>query len=473
MEPTLLVKHEDSHFEAPSRGAGLAKTFTYQELATKLEADIRSGVYPPGSRLPAQRQLAEEMGINVSTVSRSYRELQLSGLVIGSKRRGSMVTGGAMPHVAPAHPSHSNGIDLTVNRPATRDFLNQLALTMADLPNDPRFVELQEYQPPQGPLWARIAGAKWLAAPGYAPDPDNVVVTSGAQHALYAVMNSLMGIDGVILADRLTYYGLKALAPVFHFEIVGVVSDAQGMLPEVLEHECATRKVKAIFTVPNFQNPTVVTMSLERRAALVEIARRHDVQIIEDDVYGPLVDQRLPTLASLCPERTYHISSTSKLLAPGLRLGFLATPPHRAAIAAEAVRTTAWMPAPMSMLIATQWIENGITVKLLAAQRKELKYRHDLARGLLSGAQISSDPACMFIWLILPAPWRADDFAANAQARGVSVMPASAFAVGRSESEHGVRINLSSASSREDLVVALRILAETLNDRPRALYGNA
>src|SRR5580700_6825190 len=84
----LLSKHEDHHSALPLRSTGPAKPFTYQELANKLEADIRSGVYPPGSCLPAQRQLAEEMGINVSTVSRSYRELQLSGLVIGSKRRG-------------------------------------------------------------------------------------------------------------------------------------------------------------------------------------------------------------------------------------------------------------------------------------------------------------------------------------------------------------------------------------------------
>jgi len=115
---------------------------------------------PPASRLPAQRQLAEEMGINVSTVSRSYRELQLSGLVIGSKRRGSIVTDGAMPHIAATRPSHSNGIDLTLNRPATQDFLDQLALTMATLSDDPRFIELQEYQPLQGTLWARVAGAK-------------------------------------------------------------------------------------------------------------------------------------------------------------------------------------------------------------------------------------------------------------------------------------------------------------------------
>lgn len=470
MERILLAKHDNSENE-PVRIQGQAKTFTYQELAAKLEADIRSGVYPPGSCLPPQRQLAEEMGINVSTVSRSYRELQLSGLVIGSKRRGSMVTGGAMPNVT-AHAAAASLIDLTVNRPATRDFLNQLAQTMVLLPKDPRFVELQEYQPPQGPLWARTAGAKWMSAPGFAPDPANVVVTSGAQHALYAVMNSLMGIDGVVLADRLTYYGLKALAPVFHFEIVGVPSDGEGMLPEALERECAGRKVKAIFTVPNFQNPTVVSMSMERRAAMADIARRHDVQIIEDDVYGPLVEQRLPPLASLCPERTFHIASTSKILAPGLRLGYLATPPNRAAIAAEAVRTTAWMPAPLSMLIASHWIESGIATQLLQAQREELKYRHDLARGLL-GAQINSDPACMFVWLVLPEPWRSDDFAANAQARGVGVMPASAFAVGRSEIEHGVRINLSCALSREELVVALKILAETLHDRPRALYGNA
>jgi DNA-binding transcriptional MocR family regulator len=77
----------------------------------------------------------------------------------------------------------------------------------------------------------------------------------------------------------------------------------------------------------------------------------------------------------------------------------------------------------------------------------------------------------MFVWLKLPPPWRADDFAANAKARGVVVMPSSAFAVDRSEIEHGVRINLACASSRDQLVSALRLLAGTLKDRPRALFG--
>ena len=150
-----------------------AKRSTYIEVSSSIEKDIRSGIYPPGSRLPPQRQLATDLGINVSTVSRAYKELQLRGLVIGSKRRGSLVTGGAMPSVEPAQStqSASNGlIDLTVNRPATGEFLTCLARTLAELPRDPRFAQLQEYQPPQGPEWARAAGARWMAAPGFTPD---------------------------------------------------------------------------------------------------------------------------------------------------------------------------------------------------------------------------------------------------------------------------------------------------------------
>jgi DNA-binding transcriptional MocR family regulator len=452
---------------------------TYLEVSRNLEEQVRSGQYPPGSRLPPQRDLAVELGINVSTVSRAYKELQARGLIVASKRRGSIVTGGAMPAVktpvqnnaASVGGDRNTVIDLTVNRPATGEFLAELARTMAVISRDPRFPETQEYQPPQGPDWARAAGAQWIAAPGFTPTPDQVVVTSGAQHGLYAVLSSLMGHEGVILSDKLTYYGLKALAPVFQFEIVGVASDDEGLLPHHLEDACRRMRVKAIFTVPNLQNPSVVTMSLERRIALADIARRHHVAIIEDDVYGPLLRKRLPTIASLCPELTYHIASTSKILAPGLRIGYLLPPPHGAALAAEAVRTTAWMPAPLSTLITTRWIEDGTAKSILDAQRAELQTRQELARELLPEDLLKSDPACMFVWLRVPAPWRSDDFAANALARGVNTMPASAFAVDRSTIEHGVRINLACATSREQLARALQILAGTLRDRPRALYG--
>jgi DNA-binding transcriptional MocR family regulator len=468
-----MPSDKDQPLTADGEAGNATKRSTYIEVSSSIEKEIRSGMYPPGSRLPPQRQLATELGINVSTVSRAYKELQLRGLVIGSKRRGSLVTGGAMPNVeTPPASAGSAVIDLTVNRPATGEYLKCLARTMAELPRDPRFAQLQEYQPPQGPSWARAAGARWMSAPGFAPTAEQVVVTSGAQHGLYAVLNSLIGTDGVIVADQLTYYGLKALAPVFQFEIVGIPSDRDGLLVDEIERVCKRVPVKAIFTVPNLQNPTVTTMSLERRMALVALARRHGVAIIEDDVYGPLVAQRLPTIASLCPELTFHISATSKILAPGLRLGYLLSPQDNAALCAEAVRTTAWMPAPLSMLIAAVWMEDGTAQHIMNAQQAEIRARHDLARELLPQDFLEADPACMFVWLKLPPPWRADDFAANAKARGVVVMPSSAFAVDRSEIEHGVRINLACAESRDQLVSGLRMLASTLKDRPRALFGH-
>lgn len=472
------MKIDDGHTKGERNLQTKGRQSTYLEVSRSLEEKVRSGLYPPGSRLPPQRDLALELGINVSTVSRAYKELQARGLIVASKRRGSIVTGGAMPTVnARADSGAAVGgdaaavIDLTVNRPATGEFLTQLALTMASIARDPRFPETQEYQPPQGPEWARAAGAQWMAAPGFTPAVENVVVTSGAQHGLYAVLSSLMGREGAIVCDQLTYYGLKALAPVFQFELVGIQSDQEGLLPDRLEDACRRMPVKAIFTVPNLQNPTAVTMTLPRRAALVDIARRHHIAIIEDDVYGPLLTKRLPTIASLCPELTFHVASTSKILAPGLRIGYLLTPPHGAALAAEAVRTTAWMPAPLSTLVATRWIEDGTARIILDAQRAELAARQALARDLLPMEHLNSDPACMFVWLRIPPPWRSDDFAANALARGVNTMPASVFAVDRSTVEHGVRINLACAASREQLTRALKVLAQTLRDRPRALFG--
>lgn len=443
----------------------------YLALAAELEARIRSGELAPGDSLPPLRNLASERSLNVSTVSRAYRELQNLDLVVGSTRRGTLVKAeAAMPRVDRAA-TPSGLIDLTVNRPAVDDFRERLAATLPRLAEDPRYCELQEYQPPEGPAWARAAGRRWVALNGFDPAPEDIVVTSGAQHALLAVVSSLVEPGDAVACDRLTYYGLKALAQMFRFRVLGLSSDAEGLSAQELDSVCRQERVKAVFTVPSFHNPSVVTMSAARRHALIEVAEKHDVVLIEDDVYGPMLGERDPALVTLAPERTYHISSLSKALAPGLRVGYLVCPPGRAVLAAEAVRTTAWMPAPLPLLIASRWLEDGTANEILAAQLAELKARHSLVTTILAGAEVNADPRCMFIWLKLPAPWRAEDFAANVRAHGVAVMPASAFAADRQSVEHAVRINLACASSREELATALRIVATTHADRPRALFG--
>lgn len=443
----------------------------YLELANELEAKIRSGDLPPGSQLPPQRDLARERSVNVSTVTRAYRELQNLNLVMGSTRRGTIVmTDGAMPRVdrAAAIPGL---IDLTVNRPAVDDFKERLAQSLPSLSDDPRFRQVQEYQPPEGPAWARAAGRKWVALNGFDPSEDDIVVTSGAQHALLAVISSLVEPGDTIVCDRLTYYGLIALAQMFRFRIIGIGSDSEGMSSKELDEICARENVRAVFTVPSMHNPSVVTMSEARRHEIVAVAEKHGVVIIEDDVYGPMLGTRAPALITLAPARTYHISALSKALAPGLRIGYLTCPPGRAVLAAEAIRTTAWMPSPLPLLLATRWLEDGTAEAILKAQLTELRARNALVGKLLAGHAFQSDPRCMFFWLKLPAPWRCEDFTANLRAHGVAVMPATAFACDRQPVEHAVRVNIGCAASRDELTTALRIIAGTLNDRPRALAG--
>jgi DNA-binding transcriptional MocR family regulator len=446
---------------------------TYLALAAEMEALIRSGELKPGSSLPRLRVLAKERDLNVSTVSRAYKELQNLNLVVGSTRRGTIVTGdGLMPRVDRAA-TRPGLIDLTVNRPAVDDFRQRLAQSLPHIGDDPRFREMQEYQPPEGPAWARTAGRIWVSLNGFDPAVEDLVVTSGAQHALLAVTSSVIEPGDSIAADRLTYYGLKALAQMFRFHVVGIGSDADGMSAEELEDACRRERVRAVFTVPSLHNPSVVTMSDRRRRAIVEVARRQDLIIIEDDVYGPMLDVRPPAIMTMAPERTFHISSLSKAIAPGLRVGYLLCPPGRATIAAEAVRTTAWMPAPLPLLVASRWMEDGTASEILAAQLAELAARHKLVSSILAGASFNADPRCMFIWLRLPAPWRAEDFAANLRAHGVAVMPSAAFAADRQPVEHAVRINIACASSRHELATALHIVANTLANRPRALAGVA
>ncbi len=204
-------------------------------------------------------------------------------------------------------------------------------------------------------------------------------------------------------------------------------------------------------------------MSLERRVALVDIARRHGVAIIEDDVYGPLVSQRLPTIASLCPELTFHIAATSKVLAPGLRLGYLLSPPDNSALCAEAVRTTAWMPAPMSMLIASIWIEDGTAQHIMDAQLAEIRARQALARELLPQDLLQAR-SCLHVCLAeassAVARRRFRRERKGARCRGDAVVRVCGGSLGnRARRADQPRLR---KQRRDQLVSGLRMLASTL-----------
>jgi DNA-binding transcriptional MocR family regulator len=437
----------------------------YQRLADAIGARIASGELVGGERLPPHREIARTLGINVTTVTRAFSALQERGLVEARPGRGTLIVSRETEEASfKSAPSDEAGlIDLSVNRPATPAYAEALAALLPRLAKDRRFGALQDYHAPEGPLWARAAVASWLNGVAGSGDASRVVLTDGAQHGLACVLRALAQRGDVILADSITYQGISALCRSQGLDLRGLAIDREGMRPDVFETACATLRPRAVFLVPSLHNPTTITLSEARRHALIVVARRHNVLIIEDDVYRPLLDQAIPSFAALEPELTVYISGLSKCVAPGLRYGFVVAPRAVLGNVAAALRIDCWSISPLTALVATNLIEDGAITRIIDFQREELRRRQAILREALTAFDVQTQETSPHAWLHLPEPWRGAAFARACRQRGVGVLPADAFAVGRETLAHAVRINLGAAPSHVELRSALSTIIELLN----------
>lgn len=437
----------------------------YQRLADAIGERIARGDLAEGDKLPPQREIARALGLNVTTVTRAFSTLQQRGLVEARPGRGTLVASRESEDAGfKSAPSDEAGlIDLSVNRPATTAYLEALSALLPRLPKDRRFGALQDYHPPEGPLWARTAVAEWLQDVAGNGDASRVVLTDGAQHGLACVLRALTQPGDVILVDQITYQGISALCRSQGLDLKGLPSDREGMRPDAFEDACQAWRPRAVFLVPSLHNPTTVTLSEERRRTLAAIARRHNVLIIEDDVYRPLLDTPLPSFATLEPELTVYVGGLSKCLAPGLRFGFVVAPRAVLGNVAAALRIDCWSVSPLIPLIATNLLEDGSVARIIERQREELAERQAILAETLAAFDVQTHQASPHAWLHLPEPWRGASFARACRQRGVGVLPADAFAIGRETLAHAVRINVGAAPSRGELRQALGIMVGLLN----------
>lgn len=436
----------------------------YRQLADHVAQLVETGELSAGDRLPPQREIARQAGVNVTTVTRAFATLQERGLVESRPGRGSIIVSAADRAAFKSAPLEAEGyLDLTVNRPATEGYLKAIANLMPRLVSDPRFHAVQDFHPAEGPRWTRAALAGWLASATGHNDPDRIVVTNGAQHGLSCALGAIARPGQAVLADAITYQGIAPLCASLDLRLVPVATDAGGMLPEALAMACRTQDAAALFLVPNLQNPTTVTLDLDRRRALARIARAAGVKIIEDDVYRAQIADPLPTIAAENPDITVHITSLSKCAAPGIRLGAVSASPSLVRDIAAILRVNCWSTSFLTGLMVTRLIEEGSLDRIIAEQRDELQARQQILSQGLADYDLRSEPTAPHGWLMLPDPWRSSSFVRAAESAGVSVLPGEAFALDRDQAPpHAVRINLSAARSRDDLRRAAAILRTIL-----------
>lgn len=443
----------------------------YRRIADALASAIADGRFAPGERLPPQRQIAQEAGVNLTTITRAFADLQERGLVDSKPGRGSIVADRrGRPSRFKSSTSDEQGfVDLSVNRPATMGYLEALARVLPKMPNDPRYEALQDFHAPEGPLWAREVVGGWFAALAGLADMRNVVVTNGAQHALACALGAITRPGDAMLCDAVTYQGISALCRSLGLQPVPIAMDDEGMRPDALAQACRSIRPRAVFLVPTLHNPTTVTLSAERRREIETVARAGGMLIIEDDVYRALKPDAPESFASFAPDITIHIGSLSKCVAPGLRLGVVFAPPQVAADIAAMLRIDCWSTSPLAALVAARLIEDGHADRIIAGQRAEFAVRQRLVRDVLAGLDVATDEDSTHAWLRLPEPWRVGAFVRACAQQGVGVLSGEAFAVSRDIAPHAVRINVGAARSREEHTGALRTIGEILSGNSKLL----
>ena len=435
----------------------------YRALADVIERDVFSGKLKPGDRLPTHRELADELEINVSTVTRGYVEAERRGLIAGTVGRGTFVASDAIisSSMVSFEPQAPGMIELG----AANTFYDcdpDIQEGMKKLIRRRNSNVFLRYTDPRGLPEHCAAGAEWCKRYSLDVTPEDVLVCSGAQHALTCCLTALFRAGDRIASDALTYPGMKTLASMLGIRLVPVAMDSEGMMPDALNAICRREKIKGLYIMPGVQNPTTACMSAERREAIALIARKHALTIIEDDAYGLTVESSLLPVSSLAPENSVHIAGLSKSLAVGLRVAFMSAPKLLRDQLAHAILNTVWMTPPLNAELASEWIMDGTADKVIALKRGEAEKRFQLVKEPLKDLTYYGKHTGFFIWIKLPEPWRGYLFEAKAREKGVNIFGAEKFAVGDSIAPSMARISLSGPRTTAELLQGMTILQDIL-----------
>jgi DNA-binding transcriptional MocR family regulator len=436
----------------------------YLRIVDALERAVAQGHLRPGDRLPAQRQLASRLGVDLTTVTRAYAEARRQHLL---EARGPVGTYVAAPKV-----ELTQMVDLSMNippPPAGIDLADLLKQGVSQVLMRSDVDLLMTYHLGGGGVVDRAAGARWLAPMLGSVDAARVIVCPGAQAALAALILACTRPGDAILAEPLIYPGLRAAAAQLGRRVLTVPTDAMGMRPDALEQACVESGAPLIYLNPTLQNPTSLTMPDSRRGEIVRVAARYNARIIEDDPYWLLAEDAPAPLASHAADRVFYIATLSKCLSPGLRTAFVLLPDAQSQEAfLPALRSFALMSTPLTTALVTQWIHDGAAAQLLAGVRDEARARRGLAEQILATAAYPGQASGgVHVWHPLPSYWTALDLAAAARARGLAVTPANVFHAGDNP-PNAIRISLGGGQDRALLAAALKTLSALLARKPSA-----
>jgi 2-aminoadipate transaminase len=338
-----------------------------------------------------------------------------------------------------------------------------------------------QYGPTEGLRVARECIAQVMAAEGTPVDPDDVLVTTGGQQVIDLVCKTLVDPGDVIVAEAPTYPGAVPAFSAYQADVVQIAMDDDGVRIDELEDaldrlEHEGRRPKFIYTIPNFQNPAGVTLSLPRRRRLVEVARERELLVLEDNPYGLLryEGDPLPTLRALDGgEFVVYLGTFSKILSPGIRLGWATAPAPVLEKMNLGKQASDLCSSSLSQLFVASFFAHDRWQDYVASLRELYRRRRDtmleaLAENLPPEASWTRPAGGLFIWATLPDYLDTTDLLARGLSRNVAFVPGrAAFLDGRGGSS--MRLNFSGVDERA-IREGVRRIGEVVREQLE-LYG--
>ncbi len=323
-----------------------AKIAIYRQIAEQIKTQISNGRLPASTRLPTVRKLATDLGVTRITVQNAYNELQAGGWVEATVGRGTFVSPSVQqislentppraltPDSALGHMLELGNIvgvrSMAMAHPdpalfPVDEFWGHLIRSRRDA------AEIMHYGPIQGDANLRVEIANWVQMEdGISAVPEEIHITAGAMQAISLAARVLTEPGDTVLVEQPTFLGTLNILKAERLHWLGVPLEEDGPDLERLEWAMRTQQPKFFYTVSNFHNPTGICTSAEKRHAILALAERYDCTIIEDNIYARLWYDAPPppSLKALDQsDRVVHIGGFSKMLMPGLRIGYLIAP---------------------------------------------------------------------------------------------------------------------------------------------------
>ena len=493
----------------------------YRQVRDQIMRHIEDGALKAGTKLPGTRELAEQLGVSRKTVMTAYQELEarsyiktvpMSGTFVRDRSRLSTLGPGASAEndaentesqaavldwdryrvdgdffAMPPRRTETGGVPINFIKALPDDKLfpfeqiKQITSTLLWYPKDYFFNygNPQGYQPLVEYLESQAALEGIQMAEG-APDTNHIIITNGFQNALDLITAMLVREGDTVAVENPTYAAILNLLIAKKINYIGIPVDKDGMDVSRLAEVMKKKKVSAIITVPTYQNPTGTTMTLERRHALLNLAEKYSVPIVEDAYANSLRfdGEAAPSLKSL--DRGGHviqIGSFSKTLLPGLRIGWITVPEAGAHSLFRLKRACDKSDSIFLQLILHEFIKKGHYDKHLKKTRRIYKSRRDamlaaMKKHFPKNVGWFRPEGGLCVWVTLPEGWKSMGLYVLARERGVEFAVANFFWSGKHDS-NGFRISFAQLSENEiekGIIILGKLLKEVVK-RPSMIAG--